>query len=59
MWYAWKRKAYNVLAGNLKERDHLEGLSEDRKILKWIINMIGVCGLDSSDSQQALVAGLM
>jgi hypothetical protein len=32
-----RRSAYGVLAGNLKERDHFEGLGQGgRIILKWI-----------------------
>jgi hypothetical protein len=33
-----KRNAYRVLVGNLKERDHVENLSVDgRIILKWML----------------------
>jgi hypothetical protein len=34
-----------MLAGNLKERDNSKDLGEDQNILKWITDMIGVCGL--------------
>jgi hypothetical protein len=33
-----KRNAYNILVGNLKERDHLEDIGVDgRVILEWIL----------------------
>jgi hypothetical protein len=31
--YAERRGAYSGLVGNVKERDHLEGLGMDRKII--------------------------
>ena len=44
-----KRNAYIVLVGNVFERDHLEDLGvDDRIILKWILKMLGGRGLDSS-----------
>ena len=46
-----KRNAYKVLAGKLKERDHLEELHIDGKvILTWIVGGMGGCGLHPSGS---------
>jgi hypothetical protein len=43
-----RRGAYRVLAGNLRERDHLEDPGVDgRIILRWIFRKWdGECGLD-------------
>jgi len=36
--YGGKREAYRILVENLKERDHLEVLGVDRRIiLEWIL----------------------
>jgi hypothetical protein len=43
--------AYVVLVENVKERNLLEDIGVDRRIvLKWILNKMGGCGLHSSGS---------
>jgi hypothetical protein len=45
---------------NLKERDHLEDLGEDGKIiLKRILNRMRICGLDSTGLEQGSSGGLL
>jgi hypothetical protein len=41
--------AYVVLMENVKERNVLEDIRVDRRIvLRWILNIMGGCGLHSS-----------
>jgi hypothetical protein len=41
------RGAYRILVGNLRERDHLEDLGMERKvILKWIFKKAGWLDVD-------------
>jgi len=42
-----RRSAYRVLVTDLRERNHLESLGIDgRVILKWILDRLGGRGLD-------------
>jgi hypothetical protein len=46
-----KRNAYRVLVGKGDRKRPFGKLGMDgRIILKWILNRLGACGLDSSDS---------
>jgi hypothetical protein len=45
-------------SGGQKRRDHLKDLGVNGMIiLKWILNAVGKCGLDSYRSGQGLVTG--
>jgi hypothetical protein len=53
MCHTWGKRIMHkgFLLENVKERDCLEGLGINvRIILKWTLNRIGGCGLDSSGS---------
>ena len=46
--YGIEDKCVQVAGGNPRERGYLEGIFVDKMIiLKWILNSLGGCGLDS------------